>query len=277
MFMSKDYKIIADDTLKLLEQGYYYNQKNKKIEIAELVQYSVDNTALYTPDQLESLLSLPVSKNGSNTNFEVANQTTLVAARRLADEGQNDILCLSFASAKNEGGGFIRGAVAQEESIARASGLYPCLLKAPDYYNFHRNQKDFLYSDHMIWSPRVPVFKDENGNVTDEVLCVGIVTSAAVNAGELHRINSPKIGMIEEVMRVRIEKLLALCAEKKHPVLILGAWGCGVFRNDPEMIADLFHEALTRKFANCFKRIVFAVKTNKESMIKPFRRRFLTM
>jgi len=273
--MSTKFKLIAEDTLKLLEQGYYINSNNEKVEIEELVQYAVNNTELYTPEQLDSLLATDMPPHKSNTKYGVANETTLNAARRLAAEGEEDIMCLNFASAKNPGGGFLGGAVAQEECIARASGLYPCLLKAPDYYSFHRNQQNFLYSDHMIWSPRVPVFKHENGSVTNEVLCIGIVTSAAVNAGELQRNGLSKADVIESVMRKRIEKVLAICVAKKHRTLILGAWGCGVFRNDPEMIAGLFHEALTGKFANCFDRIAFAVLTKNENMIEAFRKRFI--
>jgi uncharacterized protein (TIGR02452 family) len=126
----------------------------------------------------------------------------------------------------------------------------------------------------MIWSPRVPVFKYENGDVTDKVMCISVITSAAVNARELQKINETKADVIEAVMRTRIEKVLALSTAKKHRTLILGAWGCGVFSNDPEMIASLFHEALTGKFANCFERVVFAILTNDEDMIGPFRKRF---
>lgn len=272
--MGKDYKAIADDTLKSIEQGYYYNRNNQKIEITAFIKDVVDNTELYSPQQLETLLSVHTNKGAANTRYEVTNESTLDAARRLTAEGENDIMCLNFASAKNPGGGFLRGTVAQEECIARASGLYPSLLTAPEYYTFHRSQQNFLFSDRMIWSPRVPVFKFENGDYTDEVMCISIITSAAVNATELQKINEAKAAIIEAVMRTRIEKMLALSYVKKHKTLILGAWGCGVFGNDPEMIAELFHEALTGKFANCFKRIVFAVLTNNEDMINSFRKRF---
>lgn len=272
--MGKDYKSIADDTLKSIEQGYYYNRNNEKIEIAALVQHAVDNTELYSPQQLQTLLSSVKNKAAGNTRYEVTYESSLDAARRLTAEGENDIMCLNFASAKNSGGGFLRGTVAQEECIARASGLYPCLLTAPEYYTFHRSQQNSLYSDHMIWSPLVPVFKYENGDVTDTVMCISVITSAAVNARELQKINEAKADVIEAVMRTRIEKVLALSMAKKHRTLILGAWGCGVFSNDPEMIAALFHEALTGKFANCFDRVVFAILTNTEDMIDPFRKRF---
>jgi uncharacterized protein (TIGR02452 family) len=272
--MGQKHKSIADDTLKSIEQGYYYNRNNEKIEIAALIQDAVDNTELYNPQQLKTLLSSTRNTGGVSTRYEVTTESTLDAARRLTAEGENDIMCLNFASAKNPGGGFLRGTVAQEECIARASGLYPCLLTAPEYYSFHKSEQNFLYSDHMIWSPRVPVFKYENGDVTDRVMCISVITSAAVNARELQKINEAKADVIEAVMRTRIEKVLALSMAQKHRTLILGAWGCGVFSNDPEMIADLFHEALTGKFANCFNRVVFAILTNDEYMIDPFRKRF---
>jgi uncharacterized protein (TIGR02452 family) len=272
--MGKNHKSIADDTLKSIEQGYYYNRNNEKIEIAALIQDAIDNTELYSPQQLKTLLSSTRNTGAGNTRYEVTYESTLDAARRITTEGENDIMCLNFASAKNPGGCFLRGTVAQEECIARASGLYPCLLTAPEYYTFHRDQQNFLYSDHMIWSPRVPVFKYENGDVTDKVMCISVITSAAVNARELQKINETKADVIEAVMRTRIEKVLALSTAKKHRTLILGAWGCGVFSNDPEMIASLFHEALTGKFANCFERVVFAILTNDEDMIGPFRKRF---
>jgi len=272
--MGKDYKSIADDTLKSIEQGYYYNRNNEKIELAPLIEDAIDNTELYSPEQLQTLLSSTKNTGAGNTSYEVTNESTLDAARRLTAEGENDIMCLNFASAKNPGGGFLRGTVVQEECIARASGLYSTLLTAPEYYTYHRSQQNFLYSDYMIWSPRVPVFKDENGDVTDKVMCISVITSAAVNARELQKINEAKTDVIEAVMRTRIEKVLALSMAKKHRTLILGAWGCGVFGNDPELIATLFHEALTGKFANCFNRIVFAVLTNNEDMIDSFRKRF---
>jgi uncharacterized protein (TIGR02452 family) len=95
-----------------------------------------------------------------------------------------------------------------------------------------------------------------------------------VNAGVVEENERSNIDQIIPVMRVRIAKLLALCRHFNHDTLVLGAWGCGVFRNNPEDIAALFHEALHGEFAGQFRKIVFAVKTNKESIIKPFRKRF---
>lgn len=266
---------IAEDTLKLLDQEFYVNGAGNRVDLGPHMAYAINNTILYSPAILqEKLDQQEVEKGAFTTCYEVTNETTLDAVRRLAADGADNILCLNFASAKNPGGGFLGGAIAQEECIARASGLYPCLLKAPAYYSFHRNQKSCLYSDHMIYSPAVPVFKDEDGVLLEEVVTTAIITSPAVNAGVVTEREKDQVEQIIPVMRIRIAKLLALCADRGHETLVLGAWGCGVFRNNPENIASLFHEALSGPFAGRFRKIVFAVKTNKESIIEPFRKYF---
>jgi uncharacterized protein (TIGR02452 family) len=266
---------IAKSTLEILKQGFYTNNKGEKVDITHIQQKAVDNTLMFKPDELKELLENAGQPNNFQTAYEVANETTLDAARRLIDAGELNVLCLNFASAKNPGGGFLGGALAQEECIARASGLYPCLLKAGEYYTYHRQLNTCLYSDHMIYSPDVPIIKDEEGNMLDAPACIAIITSPAVNAGVIKRNEVGNIDQIIPVMKVRIEKLLGLCLHYQHRTLVLGAWGCGVFQNEPEDIAQLFLEALTGRFANQFKRIVFAVKTNNERIIEPFRKRFL--
>lgn len=265
---------IATDTLEKFEKGYYTNSKEQKVVIADLQKLSVAGTRLFTPEALDELQENLPSDKGFATQFEVTNETTLDAVRRLSEQGASSIACLNFASAKNPGGGFLRGALAQEECIARASGLYPCLLEAPGYYDYHRMNRTFLYSDHMIYSPGVPVIKDEEGYLLNEVVCTTVITSAAVNAGEMQRHERCKLPLIASAMQQRINKVLALAMHHDHETLVLGAWGCGVFRNDPEMIAELFRVALAEKFKGQFRKIVFAVKTKEERMIEPFRKRF---
>jgi uncharacterized protein (TIGR02452 family) len=265
---------IAKDTLELLEKGFYINNKEERTDISLIQKNAVDNTRLYKPAELEEMRAEGRYTNSFQTRYEVTNETTLDAVRRLAGEGEENVMCLNFASAKNPGGGFLGGAVAQEECIARASGLYPCLLQAGEYYAYHRKLNTCLYSDHMIYSPQVPILKTEFGNLLDEVVCTTIITSPAANAGAVKKNEAGNADKIIPVMRKRIGKLLALCLHHQHTTLVLGAWGCGVFRNDPEEIAGLFKEALAGDFANQFKRVVFAVKTDKESIIEPFRKSF---
>lgn len=265
---------IAKDTLEILEKGFYTNNIGEKVDISLIQKNAVENTHLYTPKELDELFIEIRYTYSFDTCYEVRNETTLDAVRRLVSEGEKDVMCLNFASAKNPGGGFLGGALAQEECIARASGLYPCLLQANEYYEYHRKLNTCLYSDHMIHSPQVPILKTEGGEVLDEVVCTNIITSPAVNAGVVRRNEAGNADKIIPVMRRRIEKLLNLCLYYQHTALVLGAWGCGVFQNDPEEIAELFKEAFIGNFEKQFKRIVFAVKTDKESIIEPFRKRF---
>src|SRR3982750_1798389 len=210
---------IARDTLEILEKGFYLNEDGQKIDITELQQYAIGNTQYFTPEALKKLLKNYTSGNNFSTEYEVGNETTLDAARRLVAAGEKDVMCLNFASAKNPGGGFLGGALAQEECIARASALYPCLLQVEDYYTSHRQIRSGLYSDRMIYSPAVPVIKDEGGRLLNEPVCVAIVTSAAVNAGVVRRDEGSETNSILPTMEKRIHKLLALCAHKQHDVL----------------------------------------------------------
>lgn len=266
----------AKETLRIIEQGYYENKNQKRISIAKLQAFAVEKTTLYRPEELNLLIrelniDVPIL---SSTKYEVTGETTLNAVRRLTLEGEKNILCLNFASAKNPGGGFLGGAQAQEESITRSSGLYPTLLLAPDYYETNRKNRSCLYTDHMIYSPKVPIFKLEDGTNMDDVITCSVITAPAVNTGVVKRNEPQNILNIEPYMRRRIEMVLALSLKHGYDSLVLGAWGCGVFQNDPREIALWFEDILKGKYRDQFKRVVFAVYARNERFIRPFRERF---
>jgi uncharacterized protein (TIGR02452 family) len=181
-------------------------------------------------------------------------ESTLVAARRVG----GDAACLVFASAKNPGGGFLGGAKAQEEDIARASALYPCLLTAPDFYAFHRDQRDLRYSDRVIYSPGVPVFRDDKCMLLDRPYLTAFLTAAAPNLGAIVRNQPEHAADVPAILRRRARRVLGVAAAHGHRTLVLGAWGCGVFRNDPAAVATAFAEAL--RAVDRFDRVVFAVR-----------------
>ena len=133
---------IAEDTLAILEKGYFISPSGKRIEIEDLQRKSESNTKLYKPTESDELLkSLSDQESSQDTTITVTNQTTLAATRALIQEGYEDVLCLNFASAKNPGGGFLGGSQAQEESIARSTGLYNCQMKVFEYYEVNRKEK----------------------------------------------------------------------------------------------------------------------------------------
>ncbi len=255
-------KTIAEQTLQIIDSGGYGLPNGTRVDVTDAVRESVDGTRMYTPDELEALLDRSQPQVVEKCRIEVRNETTLSAARRMVvDEARGGVLCLNFASAKNPGGGFLGGSQAQEESLARSSALYTSLTAARDYYEINRRAANALYTDHMILSPRVPVFRDDSGDLLEAPYPVCFVTAPAVNAGALRR-NRPELSdAVEPTMRRRIGMLLALAAGQGYRSLILGAWGCGVFKNDPAMIARLFNEYLCEggRFSQCFELACFAV------------------
>jgi uncharacterized protein (TIGR02452 family) len=256
---------IAEETVSILHRGDYVTPTGKFVSIADLVQSCREATRYFTPDDLESLRARTHSVPATHTtSIEVVNETTLQGIASLLGQSTSPVAALNFASAKNPGGGFLNGSQAQEESLARSSALYSSLLRVPQYYQGHRSQSSCLYSDAMILSPNCPVFRSDEGKLLDSPQLVTFITSAAPNAGAIR--NSAERAKIPRVLKQRAESVLTLAATHGYTRLILGAWGCGVFRNDPSMVAEIFAELLNRKdWKGRFEQIRFSVLDTSEA------------
>ena len=267
---------IANQTIDILNNGYYLNRNNERVEIKNSLEKAVNGSILYRPDDfdtLENKSNLIIDKKRYNTIIEVTGESSIEAAIRLASE--KNVACLNFAYAKNPGGGFLGGAQAQEESLARATGLYPCINQMHEMYEYNKKLRTCIYSNYMIFSNQVPVIRDSNDNLLDNICEVSMITSPAVNTGVIKRQEPSKIASIENVMRRRISMIFNIALVNQVETLILGAWGCGVFQNDPAIIAQLFAEQLNGKYKNAFKKIVFAILDNpKKSTIEQFNKVF---
>jgi uncharacterized protein (TIGR02452 family) len=151
---------IAAETVQICALGSYLGASARTVSVADELKRSIAGTRLFSPGDLAKLAEAVPPPRGA-TRFRVGNFTTLSAAKQLHDAyGSERTALLNFASAKNPGGGFLSGAQAQEESLARASGLYASLQCMPEYYDLNRRCKSVVYTDHMIYSPQVPVFRD---------------------------------------------------------------------------------------------------------------------
>ncbi|CAA6802951.1 MAG: TIGR02452 family protein [uncultured Aureispira sp.] len=266
--------VIAKETLAILKKGSYQNNLDQSVHFAKIQQKAEQQTFLYEPQALLDLIQEPLADAPhKKTEFVVNALSTLDSVREQHPSDPN-LVCLNFASAKNPGGGFLNGSQAQEESLARATGLYPCQLKAADYYTANRKFSSCLYTDHIIYSPNVPIIKDEQGKLLDELVCSAMITAPAVNAGAVQQNEPQNAKKINKFMQRRMEMVLAICKQQKHETLVLGAWGCGVFRNDPAVIARLFKTLLFGKYENQFKRVVFSIYAKEERFIKPFHAEF---
>lgn len=250
----------AKETLSALEAGFYTAPSGNQLNIAQMQERCIQLTQLFGPEELQALTSHFVPVRGALAKIEVVNETTLAGIQGLIEGGAPSVLALNFASAKNPGGGFMGGSQAQEESLARSSGLYPSLMSAWPFYERHRAVHSPLYSDALIVSPQCPVFRNDQGVWLEQVQAVTFISCAAPNAGAIPASSPELTAQLPEIFLRRCRNILAVAAYNNYRSIVLGAWGCGVFRNDPVLVAASFKKLLIdEKWAECFARIRFAV------------------
>jgi uncharacterized protein (TIGR02452 family) len=268
---------LAQETVKAVEQGSYLLSEGRRVDFALLVKSCLLATRLYSSEELKHLRDglLAERIEGPDAIIEVQNETTLSGIFRLRAETDSPVAVLNFASAKNPGGGFLNGSQAQEESLARSSALYASLQRAPQYYESHRSSRSCLYSDAMILSPSCPIFRDDKGLFLEKPLVATFITSAAPNAGAIATNSPEESSLIETTLFRRAEYVLALAADQNCRLLVLGAWGCGVFRNDPRMVAEAFFRHICNggPWSKRFHRVIFSVfdNTPSQKIINVFR------
>jgi uncharacterized protein (TIGR02452 family) len=210
------------------------------VRLADAVAAACAGTVAYAPDDLDRLLA-DVTPGAAATHIEVTGESSISAARRLYDCDENRaaagsaerIAVLNFASARNPGGGYLGGARAQEEDLCRISALYTTLLQAPDHYAAHRASKDPAYSHRVIYSPDVPVYRDVEYRLLEAPYPLAFLTSPAPNAGVIARDHPSEVAALPDLLAARAARVLAVAARYGRRTLVLGAWGCSVFRNDP--------------------------------------------
>lgn len=222
-------------------------------------------------EQLTIIDSTPVTKKDGNHDCKivVSRDSSFDAARKY----KGDSVCvLNFASATTPGGGVVKGSSAQEECLCRCSTLYKCLstdeLKKM-FYDYHRTSVNALYNDDLIYTPDVVIFKDDKYNMLDpaDFKKVDVITCAAPNLREkpsnwYNPGQQTKIEISDEDLlklhEKRGRKILSVASLRGVDTVILGAFGCGAFRNNPRVVAQAYKNILP-EFKTCFKNIEFAV------------------
>ncbi|GHI98704.1 TIGR02452 family protein [Streptomyces olivaceus] len=267
--MSARLRGIAQQTEQIVAAGSYRAPDGREVPVGAAVERAREGTRMHGPESVA-----PGPYAAVRTVFEVTGESSLEAARRLGGE----VAVLNFASARNPGGGYLNGAQAQEEALCRASALYTCLLRAREFYDHHRAHRDPFYTDRVIHSPGVPVFRDDRGSLLDEPYTAGFLTSAAPNAGVVLRTAPQRASALPAALTARAERVLETAAAHGYRRLVLGAWGCGVFRNDPAQVAGAFRTLLGPggRFAGAFERVAFGIldRTPRGTVREAFARAF---
>ncbi|MFG3344114.1 TIGR02452 family protein [Streptomyces sp. NPDC048018] len=269
--MSARLRALARANEEIVTAGRYTTPDGRTVSLAGQLATALAETRLHGPEPVA------VTPGTDRTpTLQVTGESSLAAARRMVRaEAGPPVAVLNFASARNPGGGYLNGAQAQEEALCRSSALYATLLRAPRYYEHHRAERDPFYTDRVIHSPSVPVFRDDGGRLLDEPFTVGFLTSPAPNAGVIRRRTPELADRIPAALASRAERVLETAAAHGYRRLVLGAWGCGVFQNDPAQVAGTFKALLTGagRFAGHFDEIVFAIldRTRDRATLGAFR------
>ena len=258
------------------------------VEISRAGRYTVDGqvilfdaarpTELWTAQDLDRLVRETVRPaEGPSAAIEVRGEGTVDAVFRMAGGEAPKIGVLNFASAKNPGGGFLNGSVAQEECLAFCSNLYHTQTtgQGPRYYEINRANRDPVYTDTMLIGD-VTFFRTAGYALTADAVTCPVITAPAVNMGIVLR-NGDSADRAKAVMKGRMRKVLALFARWGCTELVLGAYGCGVFRNDPEDVARFWQELLLEEgWGRLFEAVTFSIleRPGRDGNIAPFRRRF---
>ena len=242
--------------------GFYGVKTGQQVVWRDAVQAACASRVSLPPDA-----PLPASPHSvfTETRVQVTNETTLQAARRIMERGLRP-LALNFANGIHPGGGFLDGARAQEEVLCRSSALYQTLVGDP-MYQAHRQRSSPDSTDWCIYSPGVPVFRLDDGTELPQPWPLSFITCAAPYAPG---IGQPQAG---NLLQKRIHRVLAIAGAYGYDALVLGAWGCGAFANDPRRTAADFRQALENAFSGAFSEVVFAITdwSPERKFLGPFR------
>lgn len=283
-----DRKAVARETLEIMKQGYYdlpwktfpkpSDNSGRSIDIKEDMERSLEASFLITPAQGQELLKqyeererIPCTPEEVRRKTTLENLATVAAVRRLKEEGKSSIGVLNFASAKNPGGGFLNGAMAQEESLAASGTLYRALTRHEEYYRANRAQSSMMYTDYGIYAPDVIFFRDETFRLVETPVKASVLTLPAVNMGQVI-MKGEDSSEAEAVMKRRMKLALCLFARQGPKHLVLGAYGCGVFRNDPYKVARWWQELLLEGLGHSFDTVFYAVldRSRNQQCIRAF-------
>ncbi len=247
------------NTIELVNRGCYVTESGTKVTFDDPSAME-SGTAFY--DREFTVDCPPVG----HTPIEVVNEDCLVECVKLAEEGYNPAV-LNMASRRNPGGGVTRGAGAQEETLFRRTNLFRSLYQFASYasqYGVTKQTPQYpLHPDFGgIYTPDVTIFRESEANgykLMEAPAKTSVVTVAGINRPELTASGLIAPSLVEPVKnKMRTILRIGLC--HGHDSLVLGALGCGAFRNPPAHVARLFHDVFAEsEFKDKFRLLVFAV------------------
>ena len=243
------------DTMHILAQGYYIKD-GKKVPL-QLSRNERKEVRVFLPPEVHALESYKPERRIftiGRCGYSCENIDSFTKARNnyrdfryLFTDRDKEILVLNFANPVHPGGGVRQGAKAQEEDLCRTSSLL-CSLEsegAASYYQYNRKLHTYMGSDAVMITPKVEIIKDAAGNLLDESVIVAVMTCAAPILR--HGLEGLSEQQYKALFYNRITGMLRVAAVCGYRYLVLGAFGCGAFGNDAEVVACIQNESTIRE------------------------------
>jgi len=254
---------IAQETVDIFQRGYYLCD-GKQVDCQ-----SRFFAEFFTEKRLEEVS--PASGSFA-PEYTIVNESVVDTVAKFGGEHCG---VLNFASAKNPGGGFLKGSLAQEEALAASSDLYNSQLQALEMYDINRSCRTALYTHNMIYSQGITFIRNGKLEFLSSPVVANVLTAPAVNAGAYYKNEGGNKATVLKIMEQRIRYILNVFVSKGNRSIILGAYGCGVFGNDVADVASIFHKLLVCEgMEKHFDHIIFAVYDSNGEQFNVFKRLF---
>lgn len=279
-------RFLIKDTESIVKKGWY--RANGRPTELKLSPEEIKEAIYLTADEIHDLIrtqSTEVRAADGQCEYQVVNDDSYSTALRETEKLQamgkdSKVLVLNFANAFSPGGGVRSGAFAQEEDLCRKSTLLFSIENedVENYYKDHRRNKTSLASDAVILSPQVEVFRGADNGLLPDSKVVSVITCAAPDMKRYGKDIAEN--ELAEIFYYRILGILNVALKYGYRHLVLGAFGCGAFGNDANMVSDQFYRALNdlQQYVpegKClFDRVVFAVRSKDPHKLNAFRRNF---
>lgn len=236
--------------------------KEMELKYINEIKECVHLTKIYGPNW-------SCNKNSGNKTSEILVED-IDSVGAVMKYGNPSSAVLNFSSYKNPGGMFINGSKAQEECLCHESFLYNVLKELTrDFYDWNNTQKNrALYLNRGLFTPSVKFFRD---NLSLEC---SVITCAAPNKSAAQKYQNVSNEENTEVLRSRIRFVLDIAKDNNIDTLILGAYGCGVFGQNPTEVAEIFKEYLNSTHKNCFSKVIFAIPSGRDRNLQAFEKVF---
>ena len=274
---------IFHNTVAMVNQGFYITENGRTIVFD--TGRMLSGTQFYS--QQFHVHDIPTIQG--RTTVEVVDADCLLEGIRLLDEGYRPAV-LNMANRQRPGGGVRTGAAAQEETIFRRTDIFRAMFQFAPFagdYGIRKSNLQYPMDRNFggIYTPSVTVFREDEGNgfrLMEEPRKLDFISVAGMNRPDL-KPDGMIVDYLVEPIRHKIRTILRIGLAHGHDSLVLGALGCGAFRNPPAQIARLFHEVLMEKeFADKYRHIFFAIledhnshqRHNREGNYLPFKREF---